>query len=309
MAECRKNKTIMLNSMILKEGDSIGILSTARWLDEAELQLADKTFRLWGLIPVYGKTIKSRNNQFAGDDDLRRKDLQQFLNDPSIKAIICARGGYGTIRIMDELDFTDFMLQPKLICGFSDITVLHTHINDKLGINTIHSTMPICFQTNTPESIQTLKNTLFGIKPEYLIEPHAMNTSGEAEGILIGGNLSILYSLLGTRYGFSTNGKILFIEDVDEYLYHIDRMMMSLKLAGKLDHIKGLIVGGMSDMKDNLVPFGKPAEEIILEHVNKLNIPLCFGFPAGHQDDNRAMYMGRKVKLEVNNEGAKLNFN
>ncbi|MFI5172402.1 MAG: LD-carboxypeptidase [Chitinophagales bacterium] len=296
----------MLNSMLLKKGETLGILSTARWQEEEELKLSNDFFREWGLKTVYGKTIKARHDQFAGDDDLRTSDLQQFLDDPSISAIICSRGGYGTIRIIDKIDFTAFVQRPKFICGFSDITVLHTHISDKLGISTIHSTMPICFSSNSTESIQTLKNVLFGLPNPYEIPAHPLNKTGEAEGILAGGNLSILYSLLGTRFGFSTSGKILFLEDVDEYLYHIDRMMMSLKLAGKLENIKGLIVGGMTEMKDNLVKFGKSAQEIISEHVTNLNIPVCFGFPAGHQDDNRALYMGSKTKMRVGSDGVKI---
>lgn len=298
----------MLNRMILKEGDKIGILSTARWAEPDALKFADDLFRSWGLNPVYGKSINSRADQFAGSDEIRANDLQQFLDDAEIKAIICARGGYGTIRLMDSLNFTGFMNNPKFIAGFSDITVLHAHINDKLGMPTLHATMPFSFHENSDQSIQTLKDLLFGKRTEYLIDPDVLNKHGEAEGVLIGGNLSILYSLLGTRYGFSTVGKILFIEDVDEYLYHIDRMMMSLKLAGKLENIKGLIIGGMNKMRDNPVPFGKTAEEIIDEHCHTLNIPICYGFPAGHLEDNRAMYFGRKVKLQVGLKGTYLSW-
>jgi muramoyltetrapeptide carboxypeptidase len=289
----------MLKPMALKPGDKIGILSTARSISRKELEFADQLFRNWELIPVYGNSIDAQFNQFAGDDTLRAADFQVFLNDPDIKAIICARGGYGTIRIIDHIDFTAFMQNPKFICGYSDITLLHTHINDKLGIASIHSTMPFSFERNTEEAIQSLKDALFGNAQAINADAHQLNKIGEAEGILIGGNLSILYSLLGTKFGFSTGNKILFIEDIDEYLYHIDRMMMSLKLAGKLDFVSGIIVGGMTDMKDNKVKFGITAEEIIASHLKPYNIPVCYNFPAGHIDDNRALILGNKVKLTI----------
>ena len=304
----RKNKDNMLNRMALHKGDKVGVLSTARWIEEQELKEANELLRSWGLIPVYGKSIGAKFNQFAGEDSLRAENLQAFLDDPEIKAIICARGGYGTIRIIDRIDFTGFMANPKFICGYSDITVLHAHINDKLGLPTIHSTMPFSFSRNSMLAKQTLENALFGNALNIQTEPHPLNNFGTAEGILIGGNLSILYSLLGTRFGFSTAHKILFIEDIDEYLYHIDRMMISLKLAGKLDAVKAIIVGGMTDMKDNKVKFGTSAEEIIATHVQPYNIPVCYGFPAGHIDDNRAMIFGSKIELQITAEGTLLSY-
>ena len=298
----------MVSSLALKPGDKIGILSTARMVKQEELTDADRIFREWGYEPVYGKTIFAREHQFAGSDAYRTTDLQNFLNDSSIRAIVCARGGYGTIRIIDSIDFTDFMAQPKWICGFSDITVLHMHIVDKLGIPVIHSSMPFTFSENTEEALQSLRDFLAGEMVQYKIPSHPLNCNGTVEAELAGGNLSILYSLLGTKFGFSTAGKILFIEDVDEYLYHIDRMMMSLKLAGKLSHIKGLIVGGMNKMKDNTIPFGKSAEEIVLSHVEDLQIPVCFQFPAGHIEDNRALLMGKKIRLDVNEKRVTLEY-
>ena len=298
----------MLNRLAVKPGDKIGILSTARWIEKSELQFADQLFRSWNLNPVYGKSISAQHGQFAGDDQLRAKNLQQFLDDPEIRAIICARGGYGTIRIMDKIDFTGFMQNPKFICGYSDMTVLFSHITDKLGLPVIHSAMPFAFAKNTAISLESLKNALFGIAPEYIIPSNSNNIYGESRGVLIGGNLSILNSLLGTKFGFSSAGKILFMEDIDEYLYHIDRMMWSLKLAGKLDNLKGLVVGGMTDMKDNQVPFGRSVEEIILDQLRDHNIPVCFGFPAGHQDDNRAIYLGREVLLKTDKEQSLLKY-
>ena len=296
----------MLNRLAVKQGDKIGILSTARWIEKNELEFADQLLRSWGLIPVYGETIFAKDGQFAGDDMLRANNLQTFLDDPDIRAIICARGGYGTIRIMNKIDFTGFMNTPKFICGFSDMTVLFSHITDKLGMSVIHSGMPFTFPKNSTASLETLKNCLFGIAPEYDIPANSNNILGETSGVLIGGNLSILYSLLGTKFGFSSAGKILFIEDIDEYLYHIDRMMWSLKLAGKLENIIGLVIGGMTDLKDNQVPFGISAETIILEQVKELNIPVCFGFPVGHQDDNRALYLGREIHLKTDSEKSSL---
>jgi len=298
----------MSGRLALQEGDKIGILSTARWLDKSAVDFADQIFRSWGLVPVYGKTIEARHHQFAGDDELRRNDLQQFLDDAATRAVICARGGYGTIRIIDKIDFTGFMNHPKWICGFSDITVLHTHINDKLGLPTLHCCMPVTFEKNSPEALDTLKQCLFGKMPSYTIGPHVLNKPGKTSGELVGGNLSLLYSLLGTKFGYQTTDKILFLEDIDEYVYHIDRMMMSLKLAGKLRHIKGLVVGGMNDMKDNAVPFGKTAEEIILEYVKEMDIPVCFGFPAGHIDDNRALVFKKKIQLDVSGTAVHLNY-
>ncbi len=298
----------MMSSMKLSKGDKIAIVSSARAIGFDELIYADKVLKDWGLIPVYGNTIGAKLNQFAGDDGLRTDDLQQMLDDDEIKAILFARGGYGTIRIIEKLDFTGFVNHPKLICGYSDITVMHTHINDKLGIETVHSSMPFNFEKNSIEALLSLKNILFGKLPYYKLIPYKLNKIGEADAELIGGNLSILYSLLGTNYGFSTAGKILFIEDIDEYYYHIDRMMMSLKLAGKLQHIKGLVAGGFSDIKDNQIPFGRTAEEIIYEYMKDLNIPVCFNFPAGHIKDNRALLFGKKINLKVEADGVTIRY-
>lgn len=288
-----------MNSWKLEKGDRIGIMSTARSIDFSEIVFADELLKTWGYVPVYGNTIGLKQNQFAGTDTERAADLQKMLDDENIRAILFARGGYGTIRMIDKLDFSKFLLHPKWLCGYSDITVLHVHINDKLGLPTVHSTMPFSFPRNTDTALTSLKNVFNGMYPEYEISSYALNIQGESEGELIGGNLSILYSLLGTRFGFNTSGKILFIEDIDEYLYHVDRMMMSLHLAGKLSGLRGIVVGNFTDMKDNKVPFGNTAEEIIYSHVHHLGIPVCFQFPSGHIDDNRSLILGKKVKLTV----------
>lgn len=281
----------------LKKGDKIGIIACARKISKEELQPAIDILQNWGLEVVLGKNIFNADHQFSGTDEERAADLQSMLDDTSIKAVISARGGYGTVRIIDKLDFSTFKKHPKWIIGYSDITVLHSHIHN-MGIQTLHATMPINFKVNE-EATETLRKALFGEEIHYSFEPHALNKNGKAEGILVGGNLSLLYALCGSNSDIETNGKILFIEDLDEYLYHIDRMMMNLKRSGKLSGLAGLIVGGMSDMKDNAVPFGKTAEAIILDAVKEYNYPVCFHFPCGHIDRNLAIVLGRKVELEV----------
>ncbi|MEI6696868.1 MAG: LD-carboxypeptidase [Bacteroidota bacterium] len=285
----------------MKPGDKIAIISTARKISQQELAPAVEMFRKWGFDPIYGKNLFREEYQFAGSDHERAEDLQWALDDESVKAIICARGGYGTVRIIDSIDFIKFTLHPKWIIGYSDVTVLHSHIQKLYGIETLHATMPINFPTDGSENqaLLSLKKALINEKLSYSIESHPFNRKGNANGILVGGNLSILYSLMGSVSEIDTDGKILFIEDLDEYLYHIDRMMMNLKRSGKLRHLSGLIVGGMSGMNDNTVPFGKTAEEIISEAVADFDYPVCFQFPAGHQIENRCLILGRKVALKI----------
>lgn len=282
----------------LKKGHKIGIVAPARKISKEEIQSAIDTFEKWGLEVVLGKNIFGSDNQYSGTDEQRVEDLQKMLDDVSIRAIISARGGYGTLRIIDKLNFKQFQEKPKWIIGYSDITVLHSHIHQNFEIETLHATMPINFHKDE-ESVQTMKQALFGEKISYKINSHTLNRKGKVEEVLVGGNLSLLYALKGSKSGISTSGKILFIEDLDEYLYHIDRMMISFKRAGKLSHLAGLVVGGMSDMKDNPVPFGKTAEQIIADAVKEYDYPVCFGFPAGHEAKNLALTFGRKVKLNV----------
>ncbi len=294
----------------LKPGDKIGIVSTARKISREELQPAVECFEKEGFEIVFGKNLFKELNQFSGTDDERAEDFQLMMDDSEIKAILCARGGYGTVRIIDKLDFTAFRKNPKWICGFSDVTVLHSHIWQNFGIETIHSIMPVQLKKLGGESdaAKTLVKSLKGNALDYQFPAHPLNRTGSAEGILVGGNLSILYSLLGSVSDIDTAGKILFIEDIDEYLYHIDRMMMAMKRAGKLDKLKGLVIGGMSDMKDNTIPFGKNAEEIILDAVKEYGFPVCFNFPAGHIDTNCAIYIGKSAKLEVSKAKSTLDF-
>lgn len=294
----------------LKPGDKIGIVSTARKITREELQPAVECFNKEGFEIVFGKNLFKEQNQFSGTDDERAEDFQRMLDNPEIKAILCARGGYGTVRIIDKLDFTSFKKNPKWICGFSDVTVLHSHIEKKFGIETIHSIMPVQLKKlgGESEAAKTLVKSLKGGLLNYKFPAHELNREGNTKGVLVGGNLSILYSLLGSVSDIDTAGKILFIEDIDEYLYHIDRMMMALKRAGKLDKLKGLVAGGMTDMKDNTVPFGKTAEEIIVDAVREYAYPVCFNFPAGHIDNNCAIYLGRKVELDVGTNHSSLIF-
>lgn len=297
---------MLLRPPSLQKGDSVYVLSTAKKISKEEIDPAVKIYESWGLKVAIGDTIGKEHHQFAGTDEERLKDFQKALDDPNIKAIFCARGGYGTVRIMDEIIFDEMMKHPKWIVGFSDITFLQTHISNSIGIQLLHASMPIQFPNGTPEAIESLRKELFGEKNEYEIAPHELNREGKAEGILIGGNLSILYSITGTKSGMNTDRKILFLEDLDEYLYHVDRMMINLKRSGKLQNLAGLVVGGFSDMHDNKIPFGKTAYEIVAEHVQEFHYPVCFNFPAGHIPDNHALVIGRTYKLQVGKDSVKL---
>ncbi len=287
----------LIQPSYLKKGDKIAIVACARKISKDELQPAIDILKSWGLEVVLSKNLFNTDNQFSGTDNDRAEDLQTMLNDSSIRAIISARGGYGTIRIIDKLDFTKFKQNPKWIIGYSDITVLHSHLHN-LGYQTIHATMPINFSVNK-EATESLQKLLFGENFSYEVKTHPLNRLGKLEGTIVGGNLSLLYALSGSISDINTKGKILFIEDLDEYLYHIDRMMISLKRSGKLNDLAGLIVGGMSDMKDNTILFGKTAEEIIFDAVKEYNYPVCFGFPCGHIDRNLALVFGKNSQLEI----------
>jgi muramoyltetrapeptide carboxypeptidase len=280
-------------------GDTIAIVSTARKLTKEEIQPAIELLKSWGLNVSLGKNLFAAHNQFAGSDEERAEDLQAALNNPAIKAILFGRGGYGTVRIIDKIDFSFCMQHPKWLIGYSDVTVLHSHIHQLFGMASIHGPMAFNFKTAPPDVLNKLKTLLFNGHESISFPSQVGNRNGNAEGLVVGGNLSILYSLLGSISDIDTNEKILFIEDLDEYLYHIDRMMIALKRSGKLENLAGLIVGGMTDMKDHLVPFGKSAEEIILETVFDYNYPVCFGFPAGHIGANFPITLGLKAILKV----------
>jgi muramoyltetrapeptide carboxypeptidase len=283
----------------LKKGDTIAIAAPARKISLEELHPSLSTLEEWGLHVVYSDLLFGEANQFSGSDADRSSDFQRWLDDPQVKAILCARGGYGTLRIIDQLDFTKFRQSPKWIAGYSDITVLHSHLH-QLGYASLHATMPINFERD-PASTETLRLALFGEPLHYTVNTPSgvSNRQGVAKGQLIGGNLSLLYAMQGSVSDIDTRNKILFIEDLDEYLYHVDRMMMSLKRSGKLSHLAGLIVGGMSEMKDNAIPFGKTAAEIIYNTIRDYDFPVCFGFLAGHGLQNFALRFGSTIILNV----------
>ncbi|WP_245580828.1 S66 peptidase family protein [Daejeonella oryzae] len=285
----------------LKPGDTVAITCPAKKLPH-EITDAVKLLESWGLNVLLGETVEASYHQFAGNDKLRAKDFQRFLDDDSVKAIFAARGGYGTIRIIDEIDFTGFAENPKWIIGFSDITVLHSHIYALYQTLSIHGQMPLTIPDGTKTSLESLRKALFNEPLEYNFPACTQNICGEAEGVLIGGNLMLLVMMAGSVSDMNYEGKILFLEDVGEYLYSIDRMMWNLKRAGKLAKLKGLIVGGFTELKDNDIPYGQTAEEIIREHVQNYNFPVCFNFPAGHIDDNQALILGKTLNLKANQQ-------
>ena len=297
----------MIQPNFLKKGDTVGIVSTARKISFEEIQPAIDLLKSWGLNVIIGKTIGLSNYQFAGTDEQRTSDFQNMLDNTTVKAIWCARGGYGTIRIIDSLNFDAFLKHPKWIIGYSDITVLHSHLH-QIGVKSIHATMPINVSKNTKRSLKSLKNSLFGSKTDQNTPFVKNNKLGKVNGILVGGNLSILYSLLGSKSSIDTTTKILFIEDLDEYRYHIDRMMIALKRNGYFNNLRGLIVGGMTQMHDNAIPFGKTAEEIILDALTEFDFPICFNYPAGHIDDNMALVLGSEIDLNVSKSRTQLKF-
>lgn len=294
----------------LQPGDTIGIVAPARFITREELLPAIRFLTSHGFQVKTAPHLFSKHHQFAGTDSERAQDLMEMIEDPMVKAILCARGGYGTVRILDLLNLRKLQQNPKWIVGYSDITALHSLINGWYGLESMHATMPINFPENVQgnESTLALVKALTGEHLTYKFPPSSMNIEGSASGVLVGGNLSILSTISGTSSDISYSGRILFIEDVDEYLYHIDRMMMQLKRSGKLKAISGLIVGYFSDMKDNSTPFGSDAYEIIYSAVKEYRIPVCFGFPAGHSEPNFPLIMGRTVDLKVSNEGAFIEF-
>lgn len=291
----------------LQKGDTVAILATARKNIDDNLKPAIDLLHNWGLEVVVGKTIGLDDNQLAGTDAQRAEDFQEQLDNPNIKAIWCVKGGYGTVRIIDLIDFTKFKQNPKWIIGFSDVTVIHSYLN-KLNIASIHGAMPITVAKATPETIESLRKALFGESLDYEIPFQPTNKLGNAKGEIVGGNLSILYSLMGSNAQIDCKGRILFIEDIDEYLYHIDRMMMSLKRCGCFDDLNGLIVGGMTKMRDNDIPWGKNANQIIEDITKEYSFPILYNFPAGHFHDNRSLIFGKQVSLELNKESSKLTF-
>lgn len=297
----------MIIPPFLKTGDTVALVCTARKFFPEDAKPAIDLLESWGLNVKLGTTIGLDNFQLGGTDSERAADFQAQLDDENVKAIWCARGGYGTVRIIDSLDFTNFKQHPKWIMGFSDVTVLHSQLNVE-RVATLHSIMPFTVPTAPDEVKETLRKVLFGESISYSIPSKNYDVKGTASGELVGGNISILYSLLGSKSSIDTKDKILFIEDLDEYLYHIDRMMYNLKRNGYFEHVKGIIVGSMTDMHDNEIPFGQNAVQIITAITKEYNIPIAFDFPAGHQSDNRTLILGQQVDFEVNEKEIKLQF-
>jgi muramoyltetrapeptide carboxypeptidase len=286
----------------LLPGDTIALICPAGYMPPEKAGTCIETLHAWGYNVHIGPTLNSRSeNYFSGTDEERRTDLQQALDDPAIKAILCARGGYGLSRIIDKLDFTAFKKNPKWIIGFSDITVLHAHIQTNYKIATLHAPMAGAFNDGGAEGpyVISLRHALEGKKARYNCDIHPLNRKGEAVGSLVGGNLSLLAHLCGTPSEIKTKGKILFLEDVGEYLYNIDRMLYQLKRNGKLDHLAGLVIGGFTDMKDTTRPFGRSVYEIIHDIVKEYDYPVCFGFPVSHGGENYALKSGVGYKLKV----------
>ena len=297
----------MIIPQFLKAGDTVAIVCTARKFFPEDAKPAIDLLESWGLKVNLGNTIGLNNCQLGGTDNERAADFQVQLDDENVKAIWCARGGYGTVRIIDALDFTKFKKRPKWIMGFSDVTVLHSQLNIE-RVASLHSIMPFTVP-NAPEEVKdTLRKALFGETISYSIPSKSYDVKGTASGELVGGNISILYSLLGSKSAIDTKNKILFIEDLDEYLYHIDRMMYNLKRNGYFENVKGIIVGSMADMHDNEIPFGQNEVQIITEIAKENRIPIAFQFPAGHQSDNRTLILGQQVAFEVNEKEVKLQF-
>jgi muramoyltetrapeptide carboxypeptidase len=288
----------------LKRENTIGILCPSGFMSYEKAQTSINVFQEWGYKIKTGSTLGSQYNYFSGTDEQRLNDLQQMLDDDSIKAIFCARGGYGLSRIIDKLSFKKFKKHPKWIIGFSDITILHQHLYSKYKIASLHAPMASAFNNDGSKNsfVQSLQKALSGQKINYQCLPHPLNREGDIKGRLIGGNLSLIAHLAGTSSDIKTKGKILFIEDVGEYIYNIDRMLLQLKRSGKFDKLAGLIVGGFTDMKDTTIPFGQSVYEVISDVVKDYDFPVCFNFPVSHGMENYALKIGVKYDLTIANK-------
>jgi muramoyltetrapeptide carboxypeptidase len=299
--------TKMTNTLIqppyLKIGDTVAIVAPSGVLNgrDKEIKQAKELLKNWGLNVVVGAHVFNKANHFAGTDNERAEDFQKALDNPSIKAIWCARGGYGTVRMIDKLDYTKYKENPKWVIGYSDITAIHNQLNIE-GSESIHAMMCTSLTddlSKIEESLETFKCALFGKPLNYTINGSLYNKTGSVTAPLVGGNLTLLHTMLGSKTSIDTSGKILFIEEIGEYKYHIDRMLQSLKRAGYFENLKGLIVGDMSKMRKNTTPWGTSIEQLILDVVAEYDFPVLFGFPAGHEDDNRALILGRTIQLTV----------
>lgn len=293
----------------LKKGNTIGITCPAGYMPKEKAAKCIETLQQWGFEVMVGKTLGSYSkNYFSGKDEQRLNELQAMLDDDSIQAILCGRGGYGVGRIIDQLDFTKFKKNPKWIIGFSDITVLHCHLNRQLKIASLHAPMAAAFNDGGYKNIyiKSLQSALIGKKNNYVVKPHRYNKPGVTQGELVGGNLALLVNMIGTNSDLITKNKILFIEDVGEYIYSIDRMVYQLKRSGKLDNIAGLIIGGFADMKDTERPFGKTVYAAINDIIAEYKYPVCFDFPVSHGKKNVALKVGGNYQLAIDHKQVKL---
>jgi len=292
----------------LKPGDTIGIVCPAGYMPFEKAQTCIETLTAWGFKVIPGKTLGNQSNYFSGTDKERLHDLQHMMDDKSIDAILCGRGGYGTGRIIDELDFSKFMKHPKWMVGFSDITILENHLFANYKVASLHAPMAAAFNDGEFKNqyIQSLHDALIGKKADYQTEGNTMDQYGSEKGILVGGNLSLLVNAIGTCSDVKTKNKILFIEEIGEYIYSVDRMMYQLKRSGKLDELRGLIIGRFSDIKDTTIPFGKNVEEVIKDLVKEYHYPVCFRFPVSHDKENYALKVGVKYKLKVQKDMVQL---
>ncbi len=298
----------MIHPPYLTKGSTIGITCPAGYVSADRIKFAVEYLQSLGYKVVVGSTVGSEYHYFSGNDDARLQDLQCMLDDDGIDAILMGRGGYGMSRIIDRIDFSRFKSKPKWICGFSDITVLHNHIHNTLGIATMHSPMCGAFKPTTIDTdyIQNFIDAIAGRPLTYTAPASSFNRTGNVEGVLTGGNLAILAHLTGSVSEVDTDGKILFIEDIGEHLYNIDRLMLNLKRASKFDKLAGLVVGSFTDMQDTERPFGQTIDEIIWDKVKEYDYPVCFNFPCGHQDVNFTLTLGMQHKLSVTKDGSTL---
>ncbi|MFI1744859.1 S66 peptidase family protein [Thalassobellus sediminis] len=307
------NKTsTLIQPPYLKAGDTVAIVAPSGILKNriGEVEKAKALLKSWGLHAVVGKHVFNQANHFAGTDDERCEDFQNALDDPKISAIWCARGGYGAVRILDKLDYNKFRKNPKWVIGYSDITALHSQIHNE-GFESLHAMMCTSLQDDAEtikETISTFKKALFGNPLTYALKGSNYNKTGTATGKLIGGNLSILQTMLGSKTSMDTSGKILFIEEIGEYKYHIDRLLQSLKRAGYFENCKGVIIGDMTKIKRNTTPWGSSIEQLILDVLAEYDFPVAFNMHAGHEKDNRALVLGKTVDLTVNNEHSTIIF-
>ena len=310
------NSTEMTSGLIqppyLKAGDTVAIVAPSGILKNRnrEVQQAVDLLKSWGLHAIVGEHVFSKANHFAGTDDQRCEDLQAAMDDPKISAIWCARGGYGTVRILDKIDYTKFKEDPKWVIGYSDITALHNQLHNE-GFESLHALMCVSLTEDLSEiqtSVDTFKSALFGNPTDYTLEGTNYNREGEANGMLVGGNLTMLHTMLGSDESIDTSGKILFIEEIGEYKYHIDRMLQSMKRAGYFTNLKGLIVGDMTKLRKNTTLWGTSIEQLILDALAEYDFPIAFNMPAGHEDDNRALVLGKRIQLEVSKTKATISY-